>query len=466
MELFVGTGPARVRKLFKAAREAAPSIIFIDEIDTIGASRSAEGPKGRGHDERENTLNQLLVEMDGFITSENPVIVLAGTNRQQVLDKALLRPGRFDRQIHVGNPDILGRKEIFLVHLKPIKLENDTPELRESFAKQLSTLTPGFSGADIANVCNEAALIAARSDKGFVDMNDFEQAIERIIGGIEKRSRVLSLEEKTKVAYHEAGHAIAGWFLKHADPLLKVSIVPRGLAALGYAQLLPKDRYLYNTDQLFDKMCVTLGGRIAEKLIFNEISTGAQDDLEKVTKQAYQQITMYGMNEKVGNLSFPDYGEQGNHQTLYSQKKREIVDEEVRKLINTAYKKTEGLLLERTVELHKVATRLLEKEILKTEDMVELLGDRPEGESVKDYKQIAEKMLEEAESRRIDKPKKVDSKPEETKTEEEVKPEETKVDSKPEETKSEEEVKPEETKSEGEVKPEEAKNETKPEEKK
>eukprot|EP01091_Cochliopodium_minus_P004879 TRINITY_DN1477_c0_g1_i1.p1 TRINITY_DN1477_c0_g1~~TRINITY_DN1477_c0_g1_i1.p1 ORF type:complete len:615 (-),score=229.79 TRINITY_DN1477_c0_g1_i1:35-1879(-) len=403
MEMFVGTGPARVRKLFTAAREQAPSIIFIDEIDTIGASRSSNSHRSRGHDERENTLNQLLVEMDGFSSSENPVIVLAGTNRQQVLDKALLRPGRFDRQIQVGNPDILGRKEIFQVHLKPLILENTTPGHLEEIAKKLAVLTPGFSGADISNVCNEAALIAARGDSLNVTFSHFEQAIERVIGGIEKRSKVLSIEEKTKVAYHEAGHAVVGWFCKHADPLLKVSIVPRGLAALGYAQLLPKDRYLYNEEQLFDRMCVTLGGRIAESIIFNEISTGAQDDLEKVTKLAYQQITVFGFNKKIGTLNFPNYGEEGNHNTLYSNNLKETIDEEVRSLINKAYIQTKQLLTERLNELHKVANRLLEQEVLKTEDMVELLGDRLHGESIKDYQEAAEKMLKEAESRRIDK---------------------------------------------------------------
>jgi cell division protease FtsH len=298
VEMFVGVGAARVRDLFKQAKEKAPCIIFIDEIDAIGRSRG-KGPMPGANDERENTLNSLLVEMDGFAT-DSGVIILAATNRPDILDSALLRPGRFDRQISIDKPDIVGREAIFKVHLKPLKLNADVD------SKKLAAQTPGFAGAEIANVCNEAALIAARRDKESVDQQDFNDAIDRVIGGLEKKNKLISPEEKKIVAYHEAGHAVAGWFLEHTDPLVKVSIVPRGVAALGYAQYLPKEQFLITTEQMLDDMCMTLSGRAAEQLIFGKISTGALSDLERITKLAYGMVTMYGMNDKIGNVSFYD----------------------------------------------------------------------------------------------------------------------------------------------------------------
>ncbi|MEO1097252.1 MAG: ATP-dependent zinc metalloprotease FtsH, partial [Bacteroidota bacterium] len=296
VEMFVGVGAARVRDLFKQAKEKAPCIVFIDEIDAIGRSRG-KGQMPGSNDERENTLNSLLVEMDGFST-DSGVIILAATNRPDVLDSALMRPGRFDRQISIDKPDIVGREAIFKVHLKPLKMAKDVDP------KKLAAQTPGFAGAEIANVCNEAALIAARRDKSAVDMQDFQDAIDRVIGGLEKKSKIISPEEKKIVAYHEAGHAVAGWFLEHADPLVKVSIVPRGVAALGYAQYLPKEQFLYQTEQLVDEMCMALGGRAAEELTFGKISTGALSDLERVTKMAYSIVSVYGMNDKIGNVRF------------------------------------------------------------------------------------------------------------------------------------------------------------------
>ncbi|MFN7330130.1 MAG: ATP-dependent zinc metalloprotease FtsH, partial [Bacteroidota bacterium] len=294
VEMFVGVGAARVRDLFKQAKEKAPCIVFIDEIDAIGRSRG-RGQMPGANDERENTLNSLLVEMDGFAT-DSGVIILAATNRPDVLDSALLRPGRFDRQISIDKPDIAGREQIFKVHLKPIKMSKNVD------VKKLAAQTPGFAGAEIANVCNEAALIAARRDKTEVDMQDFQDAIDRVIGGLEKKTKIISPEEKKIVAYHEAGHAVAGWFLEHADPLVKVSIVPRGVAALGYAQYLPKEQFLYQTEQLTDEMCMTFGGRAAEEIVFGKISTGALSDLERITKMAYSMVTVYGMNKEIGNM--------------------------------------------------------------------------------------------------------------------------------------------------------------------
>merc|ERR1719502_1235520 len=312
IEMFVGVGPSRVRDLFSGARESAPCIIFIDEIDAVGRARG-KGNQSGGNDERENTLNQLLVEMDGFKES-NGVVVLAGTNRVDILDQALLRPGRFDRQVEVGKPEIKGRKEVFKVHLRNLTLSEDMDDV----AKRLAALTPGMAGAEIANVCNEAALIAARDDEATVQLTHFQKAVERVIGGLEKKNRILSLSERTTVAYHEAGHAIAGWFLEHADPLLKVSIVPRGQAALGYAQYLPQEHALYSMEQLQDMMCMTLGGRVSEEIKFERITTGAQDDLQKVTRIAYQQVTNFGMNEKIGRLSFPQPDGQPEFQKPYS----------------------------------------------------------------------------------------------------------------------------------------------------
>ncbi|MCS5490133.1 ATP-dependent zinc metalloprotease FtsH [Algoriphagus limi] len=370
VEMFVGVGAARVRDLFKQAKEKAPCIIFIDEIDAIGRSRG-KGQMPGSNDERENTLNSLLVEMDGFGT-DSGVIVLAATNRPDVLDSALLRPGRFDRQISIDKPDIVGREAIFKVHLKPIKISDDVD------AKKLAAQTPGFAGAEIANVCNEAALIAARRNKTAVDMQDFQDAIDRVIGGLEKKNKIISPEEKKIVAYHEAGHAVAGWFLEHADPLVKVSIVPRGVAALGYAQYLPKEQFLYQTEQLIDEMCMTLGGRAAEEIVFGKISTGALSDLERITKMAYSIVSVYGMNEKLGNVSFYDSKSDSYKMTKpYSEATAELIDQEVHKLIDFAYQRTLDLLKERRNELETLAQELLEKEIIFQSDLEKLIGKRP-----------------------------------------------------------------------------------------
>jgi AFG3 family protein len=372
IEMFVGVGSSRVRDLFSSARKMAPCIIFIDEIDAIGKARG-KGGFGTSNEERESTLNQLLVEMDGFSTKEH-VVVLAGTNRPDILDSALTRPGRFDRHIAIDRPDIKGRAEIFLVHLKPIKTKED----RKEIAERLATLTPGFSGADIANVCNEAALIAARRNAETVTKEHFEAAIERVIAGLERKTRLLSPEEKKTVAYHEAGHAVAGWYLEHADPLLKVSIIPRGVAALGYAQYLPKDQYLLSIEQLLDRMCMTLGGRVSEELFFKTITTGAQDDLQKVTKMAYAQIITYGMNSTLGNVSYGNPQENDQRfQKPYSEETSRMIDMEARKMIQQAYDRTMTLLSEKKGDVEKVAQRLLEKEVLSREDMAELLGKRP-----------------------------------------------------------------------------------------
>lgn len=370
VEMFVGVGAARVRDLFKQAKEKAPCIIFIDEIDAIGRSRG-KGQMPGSNDERENTLNSLLVEMDGFGT-DTGVIVVAATNRPDVLDSALLRPGRFDRQISIDKPDINGREAIFKVHLKPIKTAEDVDP------KKCAAQTPGFAGAEIANVCNEAALIAARRNKTAVDMQDFQDAVDRVIGGLEKKNKIISPEEKKIVAFHEAGHAVAGWFLEHADPLVKVSIVPRGVAALGYAQYLPKEQFLYQTEQLMDEMCMTLGGRAAEQIIFKKISTGALSDLERVTKLAYSIVSVYGMNDKIGNVSFYDSKGDGYKMTKpYSETTAEVIDNEVRKLIQSAYDRTLELLTHRIKELEILAKELLEKEILFQSDLERLIGKRP-----------------------------------------------------------------------------------------
>jgi len=369
VEMFVGVGASRVRDLFRQARDKAPCIIFIDEIDAIGRARGKNQIMG-GNDERENTLNQLLVEMDGFGT-DSGVIILAATNRPDVLDSALLRPGRFDRQIGIDKPDLNGREQIFKVHLKPLKLSEGVDP------RKLSAQTPGFAGAEIANVCNEAALIAARQDKTAVDMQDFQDAIDRVIGGLEKKNKIISPEEKKIVAYHEAGHAITGWFLEHADPLVKVSIVPRGVAALGYAQYLPKEQFLYTTEQLTDGMCMTMGGRAAEDLIFGKISTGAQNDLERITKLAYAMVTIYGMNDKVGNLSFNDTGNEYTFGKPYSDSTANLIDQEVRLLVDSAYQRTRNLLVSKREGLETIALKLLEKEILFQSDLEEILGKRP-----------------------------------------------------------------------------------------
>jgi cell division protease FtsH len=370
VEMFVGVGAARVRDLFKQAKEKAPCIVFIDEIDAIGRSRG-RGQMPGSNDERENTLNSLLVEMDGFSTDAG-VIILAATNRPDVLDSALLRPGRFDRQISIDKPDIVGREAIFKVHIKPIQLSKDVD------TRKLAASTPGFAGAEIANVCNEAALIAARKDKSKVDMDDFHDAIDRVIGGLEKKNKIISPDEKKIVAYHEAGHAVAGWFLEHADPLVKVSIVPRGVAALGYAQYLPKEQFLYQTEQLFDEMCMALGGRVAEDIIFGKISTGALSDLERITKLAYSIVSIYGMNDKIGNVSFYDSKQSDyNFTKPYSDATAELIDKEVKALIDKAYKRTKELLLSKKKELEILAKELLKREIIFQSDLEGLIGKRP-----------------------------------------------------------------------------------------
>ncbi len=369
VEMFVGVGASRVRDLFKQAKEKAPCIIFIDEIDAVGRARGKNLVQG-GNDERENTLNQLLTEMDGFATDLG-VIILAATNRPDILDSALLRPGRFDRQISIDRPDLNGREEIFKVHLKPIKTAEGVDP------RKLSMQTAGFAGADIANVCNEAALIAARNSKTAVDMKDFQDAIDRIIGGLEKKNKIISAEEKEIIAYHESGHAISGWFLEGVDPLVKVSIVPRGVAALGYAQYLPKDQYLYTTEQLENMMCMTLGGRVAEDIIFGRISTGAQNDLERVTKMAYGMVTLYGMNSVIGNVSFNDSSQEYGFTKPYSEKTAELIDIEVRNIITKCYARSKELLLSKRDKLEELSQILLKREILLQHDLEEILGARP-----------------------------------------------------------------------------------------
>jgi len=376
VEMFVGVGSSRVRDLFASAKKNAPSIIFVDEIDAIGKARSKGGNFG-GNDERESTLNQLLVEMDGFGTTEH-VVVLAGTNRPDVLDPALMRPGRFDRHIAIDRPDVSGRKAIFKVHLGPLKLDSSLDI--DVMAQKLAVLTPGFSGADVANVCNESALHAARLGLEAVGETNFESAIERVIVGLERKSRVLSPEEKRTVAYHEAGHAICGWFLEHADPLLKVSIIPRGVGALGYAQYLPPDRYLLSTPQMIDRICMTLGGRVSEEIFFGieHITTGAQDDLQKITKMAFEACANYGMNEVIGPVSYGGaQGSKENWTKPFSEKTAETLDFEVRKMITDAHERTRQLLTKHRDDVEKVAKLLLQKEVITREDMISMLGKRP-----------------------------------------------------------------------------------------
>jgi AFG3 family protein len=370
IEMFVGVGPSRVRDLFKEARENAPCIIFIDEIDAVGRQRGRGGFSG-GNDERENTLNQLLVEMDGFAPTTG-VVVLAGTNRVDILDQALTRPGRFDRQITVDKPDINGRKEIFLVHLKGITLEDEPDEI----AGRLAGLTPGFAGADIANICNEAAIVAARRKGEAVSMDDFEKATDRIIGGLES-NKIMSKEERSIVAHHEAGHAIAGWFLEHADPLLKVTIIPRSSGALGYAQYLPKEVFLRTEDQIMDIVCMALAGRAAEEVFFGNVTTGASDDLRRVTQLVYSTIQQYGMNSRVGQMAFPQDPNAGPGDKPYSDATAKAMDEEARAIVDAAYERTLELIRERKEQVEKVANLLLEKETITHDDIVELVGHRP-----------------------------------------------------------------------------------------
>lgn len=371
MEMFVGVGPSRVRSLFQEARQCAPSIIFIDEIDAIGRARGRGGFSG-GNDERESTLNQLLVEMDGFGTTSG-VVVLAGTNRPDILDKALLRPGRFDRQITIDKPDIKGRCQIFEIYLKKLKLDHEP----SFYSQRLAALTPGFAGADIANVCNEAALIAARNESVEITMQHFEAAIDRVIGGLEKKNKVISKLERRTVAYHESGHAVAGWFLEHAEPLLKVTIVPRGTAALGFAQYVPNENLLMTKEQLFDMTCMTLGGRAAEQVLVGKISTGAQNDLEKVTKMTYAQVAVYGFSDKVGLLSFPQREDAFEMSKPYSSKTGAIIDGEVREWVAKAYDRTIQLIEEHKEHVAQIAELLLEKEVLHQDDLVRVLGERP-----------------------------------------------------------------------------------------
>lgn len=368
VELFVGVGASRVRDLFKQAREKAPCIVFIDEIDAIGRARGKNVVMS--NDERENTLNQLLVEMDGF-SGDSGIIVLAATNRPDVLDTALLRPGRFDRQISIDIPDVKGREKIFDVHLKPIKKSKDLD------IRKLAIQTPGFAGADIANICNEAALIAARKGKTEVSMDDFNDAIDRVIGGLEKKNKIILPDEKRVIAYHEAGHAVSGWFLEHAHPLVKVTIVPRGVAALGYAQYLPKEVYIRTTDHLMDDMCMSLGGRAVEEIIFNKISTGALSDLQHITRMAYAMVSMYGMNDKIGNISFYDAQSESNLTKPYSEETGKIIDDEVRKLVDAAYQRVKGLLTEKIEAVKTIAEELLKKEVLYKDDLDRLIGKRP-----------------------------------------------------------------------------------------
>jgi len=376
IEMFVGVGPARVRDLFAQARANAPCLIFIDEIDAVGRARGKGGFNG-GNDERENTLNQLLIELDGFSPSSG-IVVLAGTNRADVLDPALLRPGRFDRQIVVDKPDIKGRLEIFSVHLKNLLLDASV----ETYAKKMAALTPGFSGAEVANVCNEAALIAARRFDKSVGQKAFDSAIDRVIAGLEKKDLTIDPYERRVIAFHEAGHAIVGWLLEHADPVMKVSIVPRGKAALGYSQSLPRDVPLYTEGQLEDMMCMALGGRAAEEVVFNEVSSGAQNDLERVTNMAHAQVTVYGMSAAVGPLSFENSDESNTLYRPYSEKTARLIDSEVDGIISTSYARAIDLLTENKEKLHSLAEALLEKEVIGTDDLISVLGPRPFAKSV------------------------------------------------------------------------------------
>ena len=398
VEMFVGVGASRVRDLFKQAKEKSPSIIFIDEIDAIGRARGKSNITG-GNDERENTLNQLLTEMDGFGTNSG-VIVIGATNRADILDRALLRAGRFDRQIFVDLPDLNERKAIFEVHVKPLTLAKDVD------VDFLSKQTPGFSGADIANVCNESALIAARKNKKIVEKQDFLDAVDRIIGGLEKKNKIISEDEKRTVAFHEAGHATVSWFMQFASPLVKVTIVPRG-RSLGAAWYLPEERQLTTTEQLRHEICAALGGRAAEKIIFNKISTGALSDLEKVTKQAYSMVSVYGLSDKVGNISFYDSSGRESFNKPYSESTAKMIDDEVSKLVEDCYQETIKLLKKHKSKLTKLAELLLEKEVIFKEDLLAIFGPRPwDKEEIKEEKPKPKKRK--AKSKK-DEPKQVDN---------------------------------------------------------
>ena len=369
VEMFVGVGASRVRDLFKKAKQNAPSIIFIDEIDAIGRSRG-KAASFQSNDERENTLNQMLTEMDGF-GSNTGVIVMAATNRGEILDSALLRPGRFDRQIYLELPTKSERRAIFEVHTEPLKLAHDLN------LDQLASQTPGFSGADIANICNEAALIAARRNKDAVEFADFMDATDRVIAGMEKKNKIISEGEKKTIAFHEAGHATASWYLKHADSLLKVSIVPRG-RSLGAAWYLPEENVIYTKEQFIDRLCATLAGRASEEINFGKISSGALDDLEKVTKQAYTMVAYYGLSEKIGNLSFYDSTGQyeSSFQKPYSEATAQLIDQEVKSLVEKAYERTKKILIDHQAELEELAELLLKKEVVYKDDLVEIFGER------------------------------------------------------------------------------------------
>ena len=414
VEMFVGVGASRVRDLFKQAKEKAPCIIFIDEIDAIGRARGKNALTG-GNDERENTLNQLLTEMDGF-SSNNGVIILAATNRADILDKALMRAGRFDRMIHIELPDLNGREDIFKVHLKPLKLSDDVE------ASFMGKQTPGFSGADIANVCNEAALIAARRNKKLVERQDFLDAIDRIIGGLEKRNKIISTEEKKVIAFHEAGHASVGWIVPHAHPLVKVTIVPRG-KALGAAWYLPDERQITTFDQLFDEMTATMGGRASEEVFFGRVSTGALNDLERATKQAYAIVSYFGLNDKIGNLSYFDSSGAQEYvfQKPYSEKTAETIDQEVSKLVEKAYERAKQIVIDNREKIAILAERLLTKEVIFKEDVEEILG-----------KQVSDKQVDTPE--KVEKTEKVQS--------EDKKPVKKKATKKPSDTKEVDSKKP------------------------
>ena len=393
--MFVGVGASRVRDLFKQAKEKSPCIIFIDEIDAIGTARG-KNPAQQANDERENTLNQMLTEMDGF-GSNSGIIVMAATNRADILDKALLRPGRFDRQIMVDMPDLNERKEIFEVHLKPLKLD-DSVEV-DFLARQ----TPGFSGADIANICNEAALIAARGDKKAVGKEDFLAAVDRVIGGLEKKNKIIKPREKKTIAFHEAGHATVSWMMEYASPLIKVTIVPRG-KSLGAAWYLPEERQITTREQMFHEMCATLGGRAAEEIIFGEISTGALSDLEKVTKQALAIVTIYGLNDKIGNISYYDSTGQSDYafSKPYSESTAQVIDQEISKIVEKAYAKAKEILLENKEKLTKLAEALLEKEVIFKEDLEDIFGKRPSSEEeVEEAEIIDEEVIAKSEEEEL-----------------------------------------------------------------
>ena len=390
VEMFVGVGASRVRDLFRQAKEKAPCIVFIDEIDAVGRARG-KNANMNSNDERENTLNQLLTEMDGF-GSNSGVIILAATNRADILDKALLRAGRFDRQIHVELPDLNERKEIFGVHLRPIKIDESVD------AEFLARQTPGFSGADIANVCNEAALIAARGLKKFVQKEDFMNAVDRIVGGLEKRTKITTAEERRSIANHEAGHATLSWLLEHANPLVKVTIVPRG-KALGAAWYLPEERQITTKEQLLDEMCATLGGRAAEELFLGKISTGASNDLERVTKQAYAMVVYFGMSEKLPNLNYYDStGQEWGFTKPYSEETAKFIDSEVQAIINNEYLRAKQILLDNAPKHHQLASVLLEREVIYTEDVEHIFGKRPWISRSQEILDIQEKAAEIASS--------------------------------------------------------------------